>query len=90
MGQARAVGKDAGGFCIFATYADGLQELKDLKDNYNQLHAAVIGKLTEYDQNVVNVSSDLKAMEKVFQKVLPTFTDNINELNRVVKSMKKK
>ena len=30
VGQKKAVGKDGGGFCIFATYADGYQELKDM------------------------------------------------------------
>ena len=30
IGQDRAVGKDSGGFCIFASYEDGYNELKDL------------------------------------------------------------
>jgi len=30
VGQKRATGKDSGGFCIFRTYADGFQELRDL------------------------------------------------------------
>lgn len=35
-------------------------------------------------------NTEIKAMEKVFQKVLPTFTDNINELTKVTKELKKK
>lgn len=30
VGQARAIGKDVKGFCVFATYADGYAELKDM------------------------------------------------------------
>lgn len=42
VGQARATGKDSGGFCIFATYADGRQELIDL------LTRAASGKSSYY------------------------------------------
>ena len=38
------------------------------------------------------VASDLlrfqKAMEKVFQKILPTFTENVQELSRLTKTMR--
>lgn len=66
------------------------QEMKDMKESFNQLHSGIMGKITDYDQNIVNVGSELKAMEKVFQKVLPAFTENINELNRAVKTLKTK
>jgi len=66
------------------------QEIKDVKDNFNQLHSSVIGKIGEYDKNIVNVGTQVKAMEKVFEKVLPTFTENVGELKRIVKGSKKK
>lgn len=65
------------------------QQFQDLKDSFDKLHAAIIGKIGEYDQNIKNVGTDIKAMEKVFQKILPTFTDNVNELSRITKSLKK-
>ncbi len=43
----------------------------------------------EYDQNILNVGTEIKVMEKVFQKVLPTLTENVNELSRITKGMKK-
>lgn len=66
------------------------QQFKDLKESYNKLHAAIIGKIGEYDQNIRNVGTEIKAMEKVFQKILPTFTDNVNELSRVTTNLKNK
>ena len=66
------------------------QKFKDLKDNFDELHKAVISKIGEYDQNILNVGADIKAMEKVFQDVLPMFTDNVNELGRLVDKVKKK
>ncbi len=64
------------------------QEIKDLKDSFNELHKALIGKLGEYDKNILDVGTELKAMETVFEKVLPTFNENIAELSRVVKNLK--
>ncbi len=65
------------------------QNLMDLRDEFQKLHAALVGKISEYDQNILNVGTEIKAMEKVFQKVLPTFTQNINELSRITKNIKK-
>ncbi len=65
------------------------QKVKDLQDSFDKLHAAIIGKISEYDQNILNVGTEVKAMEKVFQKVLPTFTENVNELSRLTTHMKK-
>jgi hypothetical protein len=64
------------------------QQFIDLKDNFDKLHKAVIGKIGEYDQNIINVATEIKAMEKVFQKILPTFTENVNELSRITQITK--
>jgi hypothetical protein len=66
------------------------QEFSDLKSNFDNLHKAIIGKIGEYDKNILSVGTEVKAMEKVFQKVLPTFTENVSELSRITKSMKKR
>jgi len=61
------------------------QEFSDLKSDFDNLHKAIIGKIGEYDQNILNVGTEIKAMEKVFQKILPTFTENVAELSRITK-----
>ncbi|RJQ17243.1 hypothetical protein C4573_04290 [Candidatus Woesearchaeota archaeon] len=66
------------------------QEFADLKSNFDKVHQAVIGKIGEYDKNILEIGSDIKAMEKAFSKVLPVFTDNVNELSRVVDKVKRK
>jgi hypothetical protein len=65
------------------------QEMKDLKDDFDKLHKALIGKISEYDQNILNVGTEIKAMERVFQKILPTFTENVSELSRITRNIKK-
>ncbi len=65
------------------------QKFNDLKDSFDKLHQAVIGKIGEYDKNILEVGSEIKAMEKVFSKVLPAFTENVNELSRITSRVKK-
>ena len=66
------------------------QEFVDMKKNFDSLHHSILGKVSEYDQNIVNLGVEIKAMEKVFQKILPTLTDSVNELSRISKNMKDK
>ncbi len=66
------------------------QSMKDLKDNFSSLQRSVFGKVAEYDKSMKSVGSDIQAMETVFQKVLPTLTDNVNELSRLTKKAKEK
>ncbi|MDD5086496.1 MAG: hypothetical protein PHV16_01960 [Candidatus Nanoarchaeia archaeon] len=64
------------------------QEINDLKESFNSLHKNIIGKIDEYDRNISNASTNIKAMENVFQKAIPRFTENINELSRTVEDLR--
>ncbi len=63
-------------------------QVTDLKTNFEDLHKAILGKVGDYDKNILEVGTQLKAMEEVFSKVLPTFTDNVGELNRITNKLK--
>lgn len=65
------------------------QQLSDLRGNFDRLHEGVLGKLTDYDKGIKEVGVEIKALEKVFQKVLPGFIDNVNELSRITSNMRK-
>ncbi len=62
-------------------------QVKDLKEDFDKLHKAIISKIDEYDKNLTDVGSEIKAMNHVFEKILPTFTENINELSRITKKL---
>ena len=64
------------------------QSITDLRAEFDKLHGAVIAKVGDYDQHILDVGAEVKAMEKVFSKVLPVFTDNVAELSRVAEQMK--
>jgi len=65
------------------------QRFESLKDDFDKVHQAIMGKVGEYDKNILTVGAEVKAMEKVFSKVLPVFTENVSELNRITQNIKK-
>lgn len=65
------------------------QQIVDMKKGFDSLHDALLGKVNEYDQNIVHLGVEIKAMEKVFQNILPSLTDSVSELSRITKDMKK-
>ena len=65
------------------------QEITDIKNDLNNLHKAIVSKISDYDQNLLSVGTEIKAMEKVFQKILPDLTQSVNELSRMTEAKKK-
>jgi chromosome segregation ATPase len=63
-------------------------KLDNLKENFSDLQRAVVGKVNDYDKHIQEVGSEIQAMEKVFSKVLPVFTENVNELSSIARKMK--
>lgn len=66
-----------------------VKQLDDLKDDVSNLQKGIYGKINEYDKSIVNVGTDIKSLEKVFKEVLPTFTENVQELSRLTTKLKK-
>lgn len=62
--------------------------LDHLKESFSDLQKAIVGKVGEYDKHIMEVGSEIKAMERVFSKVLPTFTENVNELTNITRKIK--
>lgn len=55
----------------------------ELQNNFDKLHSALLGKIGEYDKHILDVAAEIKAMENVFEKVLPVFTENVAKLDRI-------
>ncbi len=66
------------------------QRFDSLQQDFDKVHQAILGKIGEYDKHIMNVGAEVKSMEKVFSKVLPVFTENVNELSRITDNIKKK
>lgn len=65
-------------------------EVKSVKESMDKLHEMIMGKIGDYDKNILDVGADVKAMEKVFSKFLPTFSQNMAELSKVAETFKEK
>src|SRR3989338_3713839 len=65
-------------------------ELSGLKETFSQMQGAFFGKLGEYEKGIVDVSTEIKAMDRVFQKIVPTLTESVAELSRISKAAKDK
>ncbi|MBI4149900.1 hypothetical protein HY488_00690 [Candidatus Woesearchaeota archaeon] len=65
------------------------QAIQDMKSSFDRLHEGVLGKISEYDHGLQDIGTEIKALEKVFQKILPGFIENVNELSRITQQIKK-
>ncbi len=61
------------------------QQIIDIRIAIDLLTKSILSKISTYDQNITDVGTEIKAMEKVFQKVLPTLTESVNKLDRMAK-----
>ena len=63
-------------------------EMQSLENQVVGLQKALMQKVQNYDRHITDVATEIKAMEKVFQKIIPSLTDNVTELSSVVSRMK--
>jgi len=73
---------------IDGKFAEMQQKFEDLRKDYDELHTSVLGRVADYDRTMTNVSTDLKAMSTVFQKVLPGFMETVGELSQIRDDLK--
>ena len=66
------------------------QEIMRTQNHFANLQKAVLGKVSEYNENILNIDTEMKALEKVFEKILQPMTENIKELSRITEKMKTK
>jgi len=65
-------------------------KIHDLGSRFEKVQASMLGKIEEYDKTMTEVGTDVKALTKVFQKVLPGFIENVGELSRITEKIKGK
>jgi hypothetical protein len=63
--------------------------MKSIKDDFDKMHTSILERVGDYDKHISDVGTEVKALEKVFQKVLPGFIENVSELSRITENLKK-
>lgn len=66
------------------------QEMIRIDQRFNNLQRGILGRVDEYNQNIVNINTEMKALEKVFEKIIDPLTSNIKELNKITAELKGK
>lgn len=64
------------------------QEIIRTQERFEGLQKAVFGKVNEYNESVISVSTEMKALEKVLERIINPLTTNIKELNKITEEMK--
>ena len=66
------------------------QELVRTQERFENLQKAILGKVKDYDKNTRDLGSEMKALQKVFEKILSPLSSNIKELSKITKELKSK
>ena len=66
------------------------QEMLRMQSRFDSLQQAVVGKVQDYDKNIQDVGVEIKALEKVLQKIIHPLSSNVRELSKIVEDMKKR
>jgi len=59
-------------------------QLEALDKKVSDVQNAMLGKVDEYNKSLQGVNVEIQAMGKVFEKIIPQFTDNVNRLSDMV------
>jgi len=69
----------------------GVQErITNVEKKIDMVIQEILGKVEEYGKGISDVGTELKAMQRVFGTVMPSFTENIKELQEMVGDAKQK
>tara|TARA_Y100000034_G_scaffold133857_1_gene200681 strand:- start:7656 stop:8297 length:642 start_codon:yes stop_codon:yes gene_type:complete len=66
------------------------QEVIRTQSNFANLQRAVFGKVSEYNENISGLNTEMKALEKVFEKIMQPLTSNVKELGKITQKLKGK
>ncbi|MBS3143294.1 hypothetical protein J4446_00230 [Candidatus Woesearchaeota archaeon] len=66
------------------------QEIMRTQNHFANLQKAVLGKVSEYNENILNINTEMKSLEKVFEKILQPLTHNVKELSKITDKLKTK
>lgn len=66
------------------------QEMLRMQGRFDALQRAVLGKVHEYDANISDVGTEIKALEKVLQKIMEPLTSNIKDLQKITDKLKER
>jgi len=64
------------------------ERIKRIESSLDKLQAAFIGKVNEFDKDIKNLGSEMRAVHGAFSKILDPLVDNVKELGRITEKIK--
>ena len=64
------------------------ESIQDIRKEFLEFQKKISTKIENYDGNILDINSDLKAFGMVFEKTLPTLVNNINELTEITNNLR--
>ncbi len=73
---------------------DSLSEMQGKVDaldaGVTALKKGILEKIKSYDEGIEDIGAEIKAMDEVFRKILPTLSSDVKELSAIVGKLKRK
>lgn len=66
------------------------QEILRFESRFDALQRTMISRVQDYDKSMHDVGIEIKALEKVLQRIISPLSSNIKELQSITKDLKKK
>ncbi len=64
------------------------QEIIRTQTRFENLQTAIMGKVSEYGEGVTEIGAELKALEKVMEKIINPLTKSVKDLQKVTDKIK--
>lgn len=65
------------------------QEIVRMQRRFEGLQNSVTGKVSEYGEGIIELGSEIRALERVLEKIITPLTTNIKDLQKVTDKLKK-
>ncbi len=66
------------------------QEILRIRNSFENLNNIVIGRVDEYHKGITDVGIEIKALNKIIEKIIQPLTTNVKELSKITEKLKKK
>ncbi len=66
------------------------QELVRTQEKFENLQKSIMGKIAEYSEGIVSIGTDMRALEKVLEKVLSPLAKSVKDLQEVSEKLSTK
>jgi len=74
---------------VTSTLISVKQEVIRVEERFGQLQQSVLGRVKQYDESMRTVHTEMKAFEKVFEKILDPLVSHVKELGKITEELKR-